>query len=80
MRLSIRSWVTEWKGLPLLWLLSLEAEYDIGNINQEPKSMANHLMSQVLRELVQVSDEVVHKELGDRMEMVATTISSLEAE
>ncbi|GKE68147.1 hypothetical protein Tco_1526219, partial [Tanacetum coccineum] len=29
---------------------------------------------------VKVGDEVVHKELGDRMERVATTASSLEAE
>ncbi|GKF79229.1 hypothetical protein Tco_0234797, partial [Tanacetum coccineum] len=29
---------------------------------------------------VKVGDEVVHKELGDRMEMAATTASSLEAE
>ncbi|GJY44041.1 putative ribonuclease H-like domain-containing protein [Tanacetum coccineum] len=30
--------------------------------------------------LVKVGDEVVHKELGDRMERAATTVSSLEAE
>ncbi|GKC23326.1 hypothetical protein Tco_1025476, partial [Tanacetum coccineum] len=30
--------------------------------------------------LVKVGDEVVHKELGDRMERSATTASSLEAE
>ncbi|GKF16035.1 hypothetical protein Tco_0057497, partial [Tanacetum coccineum] len=29
---------------------------------------------------VKVGDEVVHKELGDRMERAATTASSLEAE
>ncbi|GKB23450.1 hypothetical protein Tco_0862851 [Tanacetum coccineum] len=29
---------------------------------------------------VKVGDEVVHKELGDRMEMAATITSSLEAE
>ncbi|GKD09157.1 hypothetical protein Tco_1188842 [Tanacetum coccineum] len=29
---------------------------------------------------VKVGDEAVHKELGDRMEMAATTASSLEAE
>ncbi|GKC86533.1 hypothetical protein Tco_1147182, partial [Tanacetum coccineum] len=29
---------------------------------------------------VKVGDEAVHKELGDRMEMVATTASSLEVE
>ncbi|GJT55683.1 hypothetical protein Tco_0990737, partial [Tanacetum coccineum] len=27
-----------------------------------------------------VGDEAIHKELGDRMEMAATTASSLEAE
>ncbi|GKD71809.1 hypothetical protein Tco_1325899 [Tanacetum coccineum] len=30
--------------------------------------------------LIKVGDEVVHKELGDRMERAATTASSLEAE
>ncbi|GJW58723.1 hypothetical protein Tco_0105454 [Tanacetum coccineum] len=30
--------------------------------------------------LVKVGDEAIHKELGDRMEMAATTASSLKAE
>ncbi|GJY52568.1 hypothetical protein Tco_0443415, partial [Tanacetum coccineum] len=30
--------------------------------------------------LIKVGDEVVHKELGDRMERATTTASSLEAE
>ncbi|GJX58431.1 hypothetical protein Tco_0289821 [Tanacetum coccineum] len=30
--------------------------------------------------LIKVGDEVVHKELGDRMERAATTVSSLEVE
>ncbi|GJY67403.1 putative ribonuclease H-like domain-containing protein [Tanacetum coccineum] len=34
----------------------------------------------VVNSLVQVGDEAVHKELGDRMERAATTASSLEAE
>ncbi|GJW74946.1 hypothetical protein Tco_0134316 [Tanacetum coccineum] len=48
-------------------------------INARGRSKAPRYLSLVVP-LTKVGDEAVHKELGDRMERVATTASSLEAE
>ncbi|GJV72469.1 hypothetical protein Tco_1492464 [Tanacetum coccineum] len=52
MRLSKRSWVTEWKGLPLLLLALKQSRIVVTSIRP---NLWQHLMDQVLRELVQAT-------------------------
>ncbi|GKA71499.1 hypothetical protein Tco_0777638, partial [Tanacetum coccineum] len=44
------------------------------------KIHTDHNVADILTKAFDVGDEVVHKELGDRMERAATTASSFEAE
>ncbi|GKC22974.1 putative ribonuclease H-like domain-containing protein, partial [Tanacetum coccineum] len=59
-RLSIRSLVTEWKGMPLLLLAKKQSRKVVTTIRPNPWQ---HLMDQVLRELVQEVVLVIAAEL-----------------
>ncbi|GJR68016.1 hypothetical protein Tco_0014081, partial [Tanacetum coccineum] len=60
--------------------LSLEALFKGRQLLNTTKSMDERICYIKMVPLTKVADEVVHKELGDRMERAATTTSSLEVE
>nr|GEY74659.1 reverse transcriptase [Tanacetum cinerariifolium] len=56
-----------------------KVEKALYGLHQDPRAWTLRYLSLVVP-LKKVSDEAVHKELGDRMERAATTVSSLEEE
>ncbi|GJU04551.1 putative ribonuclease H-like domain-containing protein [Tanacetum coccineum] len=71
MRLSIRSWVAEWKGLPLLLLAKKQSRTVVTSIGPNPWQ---HLMSQVLKELVQFWQTASTSTLENREVEITATI------
>ncbi|GJY44155.1 hypothetical protein Tco_0432368 [Tanacetum coccineum] len=71
----------------LVQMVKIHTDYNVANLLTKGFDAGRHVkrgrdtkVPQSSCPLVKVGDEAVHKELGDRMERAATTVSSLEAE